>query len=132
MGPSGSGKSTLLYALSGMDDVDGGKVTFDGARFVGAQRKRTRRPAPHQNGLCLPATDPAQESEHPRQYPPAVHARWSQKWRAAHRESQDSNGKNGHCRSWKCATSPRLRAGNSRRVGICRALDGRPENHLWR
>jgi len=30
MGPSGSGKSTLLYALSGMDHVDGGTVTFDG------------------------------------------------------------------------------------------------------
>jgi putative ABC transport system ATP-binding protein len=31
MGPSGSGKSTLLYTLSGMDRVDSGKVTFDGA-----------------------------------------------------------------------------------------------------
>ncbi len=31
MGPSGSGKSTLLYALSSMDNVDGGKITFDGA-----------------------------------------------------------------------------------------------------
>lgn len=30
MGPSGSGKSTLLYALSGMDDINGGKVSFDG------------------------------------------------------------------------------------------------------
>lgn len=30
MGPSGSGKSTLLYALSGMDGVDSGSVTFDG------------------------------------------------------------------------------------------------------
>lgn len=30
MGPSGSGKSTLLYALSGMDSVDSGKVSFDG------------------------------------------------------------------------------------------------------
>ena len=30
MGPSGSGKSTLMFALSGMDDVDGGKVIFDG------------------------------------------------------------------------------------------------------
>ena len=30
MGPSGSGKSTLMYALSGMDDVDSGKVLFDG------------------------------------------------------------------------------------------------------
>ncbi len=33
MGPSGSGKSTLLYALSGMDSVDGGRVTFDGANL---------------------------------------------------------------------------------------------------
>lgn len=33
MGPSGSGKSTLLYALSGMDNADGGKVTFDGAEL---------------------------------------------------------------------------------------------------
>ena len=30
MGPSGSGKSTLMFALSGMDTIDGGQVTFDG------------------------------------------------------------------------------------------------------
>lgn len=30
MGPSGSGKSTLMYALSGMDEIDRGKVAFDG------------------------------------------------------------------------------------------------------
>lgn len=30
MGPSGSGKSTLMFALSGMDGIDGGEVTFDG------------------------------------------------------------------------------------------------------
>ncbi|WP_342534420.1 ABC transporter ATP-binding protein [Lysinibacillus sp. FSL K6-0057] len=30
MGPSGCGKSTLLYALSGMDSIDHGQVTFDG------------------------------------------------------------------------------------------------------
>ncbi len=30
MGPSGSGKSTLMFALSGMDGLNGGKVTFDG------------------------------------------------------------------------------------------------------
>lgn len=29
MGPSGSGKSTLMFALSGTDNVDGGKVLFD-------------------------------------------------------------------------------------------------------
>ncbi|MFB7159142.1 ABC transporter ATP-binding protein [Lysinibacillus sp. NPDC056232] len=31
MGPSGSGKSTLMFALSGMDSVDGGRITFDGS-----------------------------------------------------------------------------------------------------
>ena len=30
MGPSGSGKSTLMFALSGMDRIDGGEVTFAG------------------------------------------------------------------------------------------------------
>lgn len=30
MGPSGSGKSTLMFALSGMDRIDGGQVTFEG------------------------------------------------------------------------------------------------------
>lgn len=30
MGPSGSGKSTLLFSISGMDNVDSGKVVFKG------------------------------------------------------------------------------------------------------
>lgn len=33
MGPSGSGKSTLLFALSGMDEVDGGTVDFSGRKL---------------------------------------------------------------------------------------------------
>ena len=30
MGPSGSGKSTLLYSISGMDEITGGSIWFDG------------------------------------------------------------------------------------------------------
>jgi putative ABC transport system ATP-binding protein len=30
MGPSGSGKSTLLYSISGMDNINSGKVLFEG------------------------------------------------------------------------------------------------------
>ena len=30
MGPSGSGKTTLLNCLSGLDDIDGGRVSLDG------------------------------------------------------------------------------------------------------
>ncbi|MDT2571213.1 ABC transporter ATP-binding protein [Enterococcus raffinosus] len=34
MGPSGSGKTTLMFALSGMDEIDGGSVQFDGKELV--------------------------------------------------------------------------------------------------
>ena len=34
MGPSGSGKSTLLYAVSGMDDLTAGEVSFCGKNIV--------------------------------------------------------------------------------------------------
>jgi putative ABC transport system ATP-binding protein len=30
MGPSGSGKTTLMFAMSGIDGIDEGRVTFDG------------------------------------------------------------------------------------------------------
>ena len=39
MGPSGSGKTTLMYALSGMDDIDGGSVHFDGVQLNGLREK---------------------------------------------------------------------------------------------
>lgn len=35
MGASGAGKSTLLYALSGMDQITGGKVTYRGTEMTG-------------------------------------------------------------------------------------------------
>ena len=34
-GGTGSGKSTLLYALSGMDGIDGGEVSFEGRKLSG-------------------------------------------------------------------------------------------------
>lgn len=37
MGPSGSGKSTLLFAMSSMDDIDSGKVSFDGKNLTAFQ-----------------------------------------------------------------------------------------------
>lgn len=35
MGPSGSGKSTLLYAVSGMDRITAGSVSFFGRELAG-------------------------------------------------------------------------------------------------
>lgn len=39
MGPSGSGKSTLMFALSGMDFVDSGDVTFEGKSIAGLKER---------------------------------------------------------------------------------------------
>lgn len=39
MGSSGSGKSTLLYALSGMDSVTAGKVSFEGTDITNMKEK---------------------------------------------------------------------------------------------
>jgi putative ABC transport system ATP-binding protein len=45
MGPSGSGKTTLLNCLSGLDEIDGGRVLLDGVdihELSDAQRTRNR------------------------------------------------------------------------------------------
>jgi putative ABC transport system ATP-binding protein len=45
MGPSGSGKTTLLNCLSGLDDIDGGRVLLDGKslhELGDAERTRDR------------------------------------------------------------------------------------------
>lgn len=40
MGASGAGKSTLLYALSGMDGITSGEITFKGQRMNGLTEKK--------------------------------------------------------------------------------------------
>ena len=46
MGPSGNGKTTLLNCLSGLDDIDAGTVTVDGADlFAMSNAERTRHRA---------------------------------------------------------------------------------------
>ena len=45
MGPSGSGKSTLLYSISGMDEITGGSVWFDGENLsaIGEEERAQMR-----------------------------------------------------------------------------------------
>ena len=40
MGPSGSGKSTLLYSISGMDEITGGSVWFDGENLSAMEEEQ--------------------------------------------------------------------------------------------
>lgn len=40
MGPSGSGKSTLLYSISGMDEITGGEVLFDGENLSNMEEEQ--------------------------------------------------------------------------------------------
>jgi putative ABC transport system ATP-binding protein len=48
MGPSGSGKTTLLNCLSGLDEIDGGAVTIDGADLGAmSDARRTAHRARH-------------------------------------------------------------------------------------
>jgi putative ABC transport system ATP-binding protein len=55
MGPSGSGKTTLLNCLSGLDDIDGGKVLVDGQDlFAMSDHARTEHRA-HSMGFVFQA-----------------------------------------------------------------------------
>jgi putative ABC transport system ATP-binding protein len=55
MGPSGSGKTTLLNCLSGLDDIDGGRVLVDGADlFAMSDAARTEHRA-HSMGFVFQA-----------------------------------------------------------------------------
>ncbi|MEV4228472.1 ABC transporter ATP-binding protein [Streptomyces bobili] len=55
MGPSGSGKTTLLNCLSGLDDIDGGRVVVDGHDlFAMSDAARTEHRA-HSMGFVFQA-----------------------------------------------------------------------------
>src|SRR5215831_19794040 len=55
MGPSGSGKTTLLNCLSGLDDIDGGRVVIEGRDlFAMSDAERTEHRA-HAMGFVFQA-----------------------------------------------------------------------------
>ena len=56
MGSSGAGKSTLLYALSGMDTITGGSVTFKGQEISKLSEKKMAQLRANEFGFVFQQT----------------------------------------------------------------------------
>lgn len=56
MGSSGAGKSTLLYALSGMDAITGGSVTFKGQEISKLPEKKMAQLRANEFGFVFQQT----------------------------------------------------------------------------
>lgn len=56
MGASGAGKSTLLYALSGMDGITSGEITFKGQRLDGLSENRMAKLRAEEFGFVFQQT----------------------------------------------------------------------------
>jgi len=56
MGSSGAGKSTLLYALSGMDQISGGKVAYKGLELNGMKEREMARLRAEEFGFVFQQT----------------------------------------------------------------------------
>lgn len=56
MGPSGAGKSTLLYALSGMDQINGGRVLYREQEISGLSEKQMARLRAEEFGFVFQQT----------------------------------------------------------------------------
>lgn len=57
MGSSGAGKSTLLYALSGMDQISGGKVFYKGRQISGLKEKQMAKLRAEEFGFVFQQTN---------------------------------------------------------------------------
>ncbi|MDH4364669.1 MAG: ABC transporter ATP-binding protein [Acidimicrobiia bacterium] len=124
MGPSGSGKTTLLNCLSGLDDIDGGRVLLDGKslhEMSDAARTRDRASSMgfvFQAFNLIPVFTAAENVELP-----LLLAGTEE--REARRRAVETLGRVGldHRVDHR---PPELSGGEQQRVTIARALAGRP------
>ncbi len=124
MGPSGSGKTTLLNCLSGLDDIDGGRVLLDGKslhELSDAARTRDRASSMgfvFQAFNLIPVFTAAENVELP-----LLLAGTEE--REARRRAVETLGRVGleHRVDHR---PPELSGGEQQRVAIARALAGRP------
>ncbi|MDH3753799.1 MAG: ABC transporter ATP-binding protein [Acidimicrobiia bacterium] len=124
MGPSGSGKTTLLNCLSGLDDIDAGRVLLDGRVLHDmSDSERTRHRASSmgfvfQQFNLIPVLDAVENAELPLLLA-GVSASEARR-RAVETLERVGLGRRVNHRP------PELSGGEQQRVTIARALAGRP------
>lgn len=124
MGPSGSGKTTFLNCLSGLDDIDGGRVLVEGQdlhEMSDAKRSRNRA---EQMGFIFQSFNliPVFTAVENVELPLLLAGNSSSEARAAAEATLDRVGL-GHRKTHR---PNELSGGEQQRVTIARALAGRP------
>jgi putative ABC transport system ATP-binding protein len=124
MGPSGSGKTTLLNCLSGLDEIDFGRVIVDGLSIHELSDKERTRHRAKQMGFIFQAFNliPVFTATENVELPLLLAGVHEQESRRRARETLDRVGL-GHRLDRR---PPELSGGEQQRVAIARALAGRP------
>jgi putative ABC transport system ATP-binding protein len=125
MGPSGSGKTTLLNCLSGLDEIDGGRVLVGGEDVHAmADARRTAHRARHM-GFVFQSFNliPVFSAEENVELPLLLLGERAGRARDAAREMLDRVGLGGRARH----RPAELSGGEQQRVAIARALVAEPE-----
>ena len=124
MGPSGSGKTTLLNCLSGLDDIDAGTVTIDGADITRMSDSARTKHRAGSVGFIFQAFNliPVFTAEENVELPlllAGADARAARQAARATLERVDLGQRLGH-------RPTELSGGEQQRVAVARALAGRP------
>jgi putative ABC transport system ATP-binding protein len=124
MGPSGSGKTTLLNCLSGLDDIDFGRVFVDGLSIHELSDKERTKHRAKEMGFIFQAFNliPVFTATENVELPLLLAGVSEQEARRRARETLDRVGL-GHRLDRR---PPELSGGEQQRVAIARALAGRP------
>lgn len=124
MGPSGSGKTTLLNCLSGLDEIDFGRVVVDGLSIHELSDKERTRHRAQEMGFIFQAFNliPVFTATENVELPLLLAGVNEQEARRRARETLDRVGL-GHRLDRR---PPELSGGEQQRVAIARALAGRP------